>query len=58
MKTLDELVKLVENWGVVLIGLAKLNGLSLKECLEHSYNEIKDRKGKMVNRVFIKEKNF
>ena len=104
MKTLDELVKLVENWGeernfyhevdgttsekqflklveevgeiggnlargksikddigdvvVVLIGLAKLNGLSLKECLEHSYNEIKDRKGKMVNRVFIKEKDF
>ena len=104
MKTLDELVKLVENWGeernfyhekdgttsekqflklveevgeiggnlargksvkddigdvvVVLIGLAKLNGLSLNECLEHSYNEIKDRKGKMVIRVFINEKNF
>lgn len=104
MKTLDELVKLVENWGeernfyhetdgttsekqflklveevgeiggnlargksvkddigdvvVVLIGLAKLNGLSLMECLEHSYNEIKDRKGKMVNRVFIKEKDL
>lgn len=43
---------------VVLIGLAKLNGLSLKECLEHSYNEIKDRKWKMVNRVFIKEKDL
>jgi len=28
------------------------------ECLEHAYNEIKDRKGKMVNQVFVKESDF
>lgn len=43
---------------VVLIGLAKLNNLSIRECLEHAYDEIKDRKGKMVNGVFIKENDL
>lgn len=35
--------------------IAKAHGLTLLECVQHSYDEIKDRKGKMVNSTFIKE---
>jgi len=40
---------------VVLINIAERNGLSLYECLEVAYNDIKDRKGRMVDGVFVKE---
>ena len=40
---------------VVLINIAKRNGLSIRHCLEVAYNDIKDRKGKMVDGIFIKE---
>lgn len=40
---------------VVLIILAAQNNLQIKDCLEAAYNEIKHRRGKMVNRTFIKE---
>lgn len=40
---------------VVLINIAHRNGLTLHECIEHAYNDIKDRKGKMVNGLFVKE---
>lgn len=38
--------------------IASSHKLTLEECLEHSYNEIKDRKGKMVNSTFIKESDL
>tara|TARA_R110000868_G_scaffold187065_1_gene429563 strand:- start:410 stop:838 length:429 start_codon:yes stop_codon:yes gene_type:complete len=41
---------------VVLINIAERNGLSLFDCLSHAYEDIKDRKGKMVDGVFIKER--
>ena len=40
---------------VVLIIIAKQNGLTIEECLECAYNDIKDRKGKMVDGVFVKD---
>lgn len=40
---------------VVMIILAEQNGTSLKECLAIAYDGIKDRKGKMVDGIFIKE---
>ncbi len=40
---------------VVLINIAERNNLTLKECLEKAWNDIKDRKGKMVDGIFIKE---
>ena len=43
---------------VVLVGIEKLNGTYMQECMEHAYNEIKDRKGKMVNRIFVKEEDL
>ena len=41
---------------VVLINIAERNGLSLLDCLSHAYNDIKDRKGRMVDGVFVKER--
>jgi len=40
---------------VVLINIAERNGLSLQECMQTAYDDIKDRKGKMVDGVFVKE---
>lgn len=39
---------------VTLIILAEQNGLDIEDCLEHAWNQIKDRTGKTVNGVFIK----
>ncbi|WP_251671576.1 MULTISPECIES: MazG-like family protein [unclassified Sporosarcina] len=33
-------------------------GTSIEECAGIAYNEIKDRKGKMVNGVFVKESDL
>lgn len=40
---------------VTLIILAQQNDMSIQECLSTAYEEIKDRKGKLVNGTFIKE---
>ena len=42
---------------VVLVNIAERNGLSLTECVEQAYNDIKNRKGRMVDGIFIKEEN-
>lgn len=43
---------------VVLINIATRNNLTITECLEAAYNDIKDRKGRMVDGVFVKEADF
>lgn len=43
---------------VTLIILAMQHDMSLEECLACAYDEIKDRKGKMVNGVFVKESDL
>lgn len=43
---------------VVLINLAVRNNLTLEECMEHAYNDIKDRKGMMISGTFVKEKDL
>ena len=40
---------------VVLINIAERNKLSIAECLFRAWNDIKDRKGQMVDGVFVKE---
>lgn len=40
---------------VTLIILAMQCGFTARECLDAAYDEIKNRKGKTVNGVFIKE---
>lgn len=43
---------------VVLTILSKQLGLNIEECVEAAYMEIKDRKGKMINGVFVKESDL
>ena len=38
-----------------LNGIAHLEGTTLEECLNIAYNEIKNRKGKIINGKFIKD---
>ena len=40
---------------VVCIILAQMMNEPLEFCLEQAYNEIKDRKGKMINGIFHKD---
>ena len=41
---------------VTIILLAKIVGLDSVDCLADAYEEIKNRKGKMVDGLFVKEK--
>ena len=43
---------------VVLTHIAKLQGKTIEECIEHSYNDIKDRKGQFREGSFIKESDL
>ena len=40
---------------VVLLNIAVRNNLSLTDCINHAYNDIKDRKGQMIDGIFVKE---
>lgn len=40
---------------VTLIILAQQHDMTLQECLQYAYDEIKDRKGEMRNGTFVKE---
>ena len=40
---------------VVLINIMERNGVTMSECLAVAWNDIKDRKGCMVDGVFVKE---
>ena len=40
---------------VVLTNLAELLGVSIEDCIEQAYHEIKDRTGKMDNGTFKKD---
>jgi NTP pyrophosphatase (non-canonical NTP hydrolase) len=43
---------------VVIINIAERNKLTLFDCLSKAYDDIKDRKGKMVDGVFVKEQDL
>ena len=40
----------------VLINLAEREGMTIQDCLAQAYGDIKDRTGRMVNGVFVKDK--
>lgn len=42
---------------VVLINIAERNNLTIQQCLEQAWNDIRDRKGVMRDGVFIKEES-
>lgn len=43
---------------VVLTILAKQCGLNIEDCIDLAWNEIKDRKGRMQDGIFIKEEDL
>lgn len=43
---------------VVLINIATRNNLTITQCLEAAYNDIKDRRGRMIDGVFVKESDL
>jgi NTP pyrophosphatase (non-canonical NTP hydrolase) len=40
---------------VVLTNLAALEGMQIENCIDAAYNEIANRKGKMINGTFVKQ---
>jgi len=40
---------------VVMINIAERNNLTLAQCLSRAWDDIKDRKGRMVDGIFVKE---
>ena len=42
---------------VVLINIMERNNITMEECLAVAYMDIKDRKGKMVDGIFVKEES-
>ena len=40
---------------VVLINIMVRNNLTMQDCLAVAYEDIKDRKGKMIDGIFVKE---
>lgn len=43
---------------VVMLNIMERNAITMEDCLKTAYNDIKDRKGKMVDGVFIKEQDL
>lgn len=43
---------------VVLTILAEQSGLRIENCIKLAYLEIKDRKGRMIDGVFVKESDI
>lgn len=51
----DEIIDGIGDAVVVLTILASQHGLLIEDCIEDAWQEIKDRKGRMENGIFIKE---
>ena len=49
-----EFVDAIGDMVVVLTNMAMLGGTSIETCIDTAYDEIKNRKGKMVNGTFVK----
>lgn len=43
---------------VVLVNILARNNLTIQDCLTVAWNDIKDRKGKMVDGIFVKEEDL
>ena len=52
---LDEVIDGIGDCVVVLTNLAELQGVSIEACIDAAYQEIKNRKGKMVNGTYKKD---
>lgn len=55
---LDLIIDSIGDTYVVLVILCMQLGLDINDCIKAAYEEIKDRKGKMVNGLFVKEEDL
>lgn len=54
----DKVVDSIGDAVVVLTILAEQHDVNIEDCIDAAWNEIKDRKGKMVNGIFVKESDL
>ena len=50
-----EVIDAIGDMVVVLTNLAALEGMQIENCIDAAYNEIANRKGKMINGTFVKQ---
>ena len=50
-----EIVDAIGDMIVVLTNLSHLYGYKVEYCIDSAYNQIKNRKGKMINNTFVKD---
>jgi NTP pyrophosphatase (non-canonical NTP hydrolase) len=51
----DEIIDAIGDCAIVLVNLSELCGLKFEDCINSAFNQIKNRKGKMINGTFVKE---
>ena len=54
----EQIIDSIGDVYVVLVILCMQLGLDINDCIKVAYNEIKDRKGEMVNGTFVKEEDL
>jgi len=54
----DQVIDSIGDVYVVLTILAQQLDLDVEDCVKMAYEEIADRKGKMINGVFVKEEDL
>jgi NTP pyrophosphatase (non-canonical NTP hydrolase) len=53
-----EIIDAIGDCVVVLTNLSKLCGFKIEDCINSAYNEIQNRKGKMINGTFVKNSSI
>lgn len=51
----DEIIDAIGDCAIVLVNLSELCGVKFEDCINSAFNQIKNRKGKMINGTFVKE---
>lgn len=54
----EQVIDSIGDMYVVMTILSMQLGLDIQDCVKRSYDEIKDRKGRMINGVFVKEEDL
>ena len=54
----DKVVDSLGDMFVVMTIYALQRGIDIDDCIEEAYNTIKNRKGKMIDGVFVKEEDL
>lgn len=55
---ITEIVDAIGDCTVVLTILASQLNYTIEDCIAHAYEQIKDRKGRMIDGVFVKEEDL